>query len=206
MVGCSLHEQGIQGEVTPDFYAVKESVFPFIKFPGVDPLLGPEMKSTGEVMGLGRTFGEAFAKSQLASGNTLPAQGRAFISVRNADKAAIVDIAQTLVDCEFSLIATRGTAAVLRAHGIPCEIVNKVSEGRPHIVDMIKNDDIDLIINTAEGAQAIADSFWLRREALLHKVSYTTTIAGARATSQALSVHDNKHIHKLQDLHRELMA
>jgi carbamoyl-phosphate synthase large subunit len=204
MVGCSLHEQGIQGEVTPDFYAVKESVFPFIKFPGVDPLLGPEMKSTGEVMGLGRTFGEAFAKSQLAAGNALPEQGQAFISVRDADKTAIVDIAEILARSSFALIATRGTAKVLQAHGIACDIVNKVSEGRPHIVDMIKNDEIDLIINTVEGSQAIADSFWLRREALLHKISYTTTIAGARATSQALSARDQKHIHKLQDLHREL--
>ena len=187
----------------PDFYAVKESVFPFIKFPGVDPLLGPEMKSTGEVMGVGRTFGEAYAKAQRAASNPLPNSGRAFISVRDADKSAIIDIAQALCDQGFSLIATRGTADVLSAHGIPCEPVNKVNEGRPHIVDRLKNDDVDLIINTTEDRQSVSDSYAIRREALMHKVSYTTTIAGARATAQALSARIDD-VNQLQDLHREL--
>ena len=203
MAGISLAEQGVTGEVIPDFYAVKESVFPFVKFPGVDSLLGPEMKSTGEVMGVGRSFGEAYAKAQSAAGNALPVRGTAFISVRDADKAAIVDVALLLARQNFALIATRGTARVLEAHGIPCLVVNKVNQGRPHVVDQIKNDDIDLIINTTEGGQAVADSFAIRREALMHKVSYTTTIAGARATAQAISTRDFE-VHRLQNLHREI--
>ena len=204
MAGRSLAEQNIKGEVTPDYYAVKEAVFPFVKFPGVDPLLGPEMKSTGEVMGVGRTFGEAFAKAQLAAGNALPKQGTAFISVRAANQGTMTDVAQILLAQGFKLVATRGTANRFHAHGIKCEVVNKVSEGRPHIVDMIKNDAIDLIINTTAGKQAIADSYTLRREALLHKVSYTTTVAGARATSHALRASSDDSVHRLQDLHREL--
>ncbi|MDQ2696640.1 MAG: carbamoyl phosphate synthase large subunit, partial [Pseudomonadota bacterium] len=206
MVGRSLAGQGVAGEIVPDYYAVKEAVFPFIKFPGVDPLLGPEMKSTGEVMGVGRSFGEAFAKAQQAAGNPLPRGGRAFLSVRDADKARLVEVARRLAAGGFTLVATRGTAAVLAASGIPCDLVNKVLEGRPHIVDMIKNDEIDLIVNTTEGKQAIADSYSIRREALMHKVSYTTTIAAARAICLALDAIASDNVNCLQDLHRELKA
>ncbi|MCC6134336.1 MAG: carbamoyl-phosphate synthase large subunit [Candidatus Contendobacter sp.] len=206
MVGRSLADQGIAGEIIPAYYSVKEAVFPFVKFPGVDPLLGPEMKSTGEVMGVGRSFGEAFAKAQLGAGDQLPRGGRAFISVRDADKARAVDIARDLERLGFTLVATKGTAAFLQTHGLDCETVHKVGEGRPHIVDLIKNDRIHLIINTTEGKQAIADSFSIRREALMHKVSYTTTLAAARATCQALRELDNASVNCLQDLHRELHA
>ncbi|PSQ90789.1 MAG: carbamoyl phosphate synthase large subunit, partial [Proteobacteria bacterium SW_6_67_9] len=172
MVGTSLASQGVTGAVTPPYYSVKESVFPFIKFAGVDPLLGPEMKSTGEVMGVGRTFGEAFAKSQMAAGDPLPRSGRAFVSVRDADKAAATELARTLAAFGFEIVATHGTAAAIEAAGIDCKHINKVKEGRPHIVDMIKNDEIDLIVNTTEGKSAIADSYTIRREALHHKVAY----------------------------------
>jgi len=206
MVGRSLAEQEVTGEIIPAYYSVKEAVFPFIKFPGVDPLLGPEMRSTGEVMGVGRCFGEAFAKAQLAAGNYLPRGGQAFVSVRDADKVKIVDVVRDLVRHGFAIVATLGTGAVLQANGITCKLVHKVGEGRPHIVDMIKNDEIDLIVNTTEGKQAIADSFFICREALLHKVSYTTTIAGARATCLALNSLDRDNVNCLQDLHRELKA
>ena len=206
MVGRSLADQGVSGEVIPAYYSVKEAVFPFVKFPGVDPLLGPEMKSTGEVMGVGRSFGEAFAKAQLGAGNPLPRGGRAFLSVRDGDKAKIVEIARELERLGFQLVATRGTALTLRTHGLACESVHKVGEGRPHIVDMIKNDQIHLIVNTTEGKQAIADSFSIRREALMHKISYTTTLAAARASCQALRELDNTSVNCLQDLHRELHA
>ena len=206
MVGRSLAGQGVSEEVIPAYYSVKEAVFPFVKFPGVDPLLGPEMKSTGEVMGVGRTFGEAFAKAQLGAGNPLPRGGRAFISVRDVDKPKAVEIAGELQRLGFMLVATQGTAAALRARSLDCETVHKVGEGRPHVVDLIKNDQIDLIVNTTEGKQAIADSFSIRREALMHKISYTTTLAAARATCQALRELDNETVNCLQDLHRELHA
>ncbi|HEX5512794.1 MAG TPA: carbamoyl-phosphate synthase large subunit [Gammaproteobacteria bacterium] len=204
MVGKTLAEQGVTREVIPNYYSVKEAVFPFIKFPGVDPILGPEMKSTGEVMGIGRSFGEAYAKSQSGASVILPRSGRAFLSVRDADKAALIDIGRSLVAQGFNIVATRGTAAALQEAGVPCQIVNKVLEGRPHIVDAIKNDEIDLIVNTTEGKQAIADSFSIRREALHRKVSYTTTIAGARATCLALSYLDVQEVNRLQDLHKEI--
>jgi len=181
-------------------------VFPFVKFPGVDPLLGPEMKSTGEVMGVGRTFGEAFAKAQLGAGDQLPRGGQAFISVRDVDKPKAVEVARELERLGFRLVATKGTAAALHAFDLACDTVHKVGEGRPHVVDMIKNDQISLIINTTEGKQAIADSYSIRREALMHKISYTTTIAAARATCQALRELDNGSVNCLQDLHRELHA
>ncbi|MDG4554583.1 MAG: carbamoyl-phosphate synthase large subunit [Candidatus Competibacter sp.] len=206
MVGRGLAEQGVSGEVIPAYYCVKEAVFPFVKFPGVDPLLGPEMKSTGEVMGVGRTFGEAFAKAQLGAGDQLPRGGHAFISVRDADKPKAVEVARELQRLGFKLVATKGTAAALHAFDLACDTVHKVGEGRPHVVDMIKNDQIDLIINTTEGKQAIADSYSIRREALMHKISYTTTIAAARATCQALRELDNGSVNCLQDLHRELHA
>ncbi len=206
MAGRSLVEQGCTQEVIPAYYSVKEAVFPFVKFPGVDPILGPEMKSTGEVMGIGRSFGEAYAKSQLAAGVELPRRGCAFVSVRDADKQPMVAVARELVQRGFSLLATGGTGRALRAAGIACELINKVTEGRPHIVDAIKNDSVDLIINTTEGRQAIADSFSIRREALQGKVCYTTTIAGARATVQALDYLDSGAVISLQELYQEAMA
>tara|TARA_R110001606_G_scaffold361754_7_gene515191 strand:+ start:88392 stop:91610 length:3219 start_codon:yes stop_codon:yes gene_type:complete len=204
MAGRSLVEQGVTKEVIPKYFSVKEAVFPFIKFQGVDPILGPEMKSTGEVMGVGRTFGEAFAKSQLAASVSLPTGGKAFISVREVDKATIVGIAKDLSALGFSILATRGTQAVLIAGGIECERVNKVAEGQPHIVDMIKNDEINLIVNTTEGRQSVADSREIRRAALQHQVNYTTTMAAARATCQALNSKDNDSVNCLQSLHGEL--
>ena len=203
MAGRSLQNQGVTREVLPTFYSVKESVFPFIKFPGVDPILGPEMKSTGEVMGIGHNFGAAYAKSQLAAGVNLPRGGKVFISVRDTDKAIAVEVGRGLRERGFTLVATSGTAEVLNEAGVACEVINKVREGRPHIVDAIKNDEINLIINTTEGRQAIADSYSIRREALHHKVSYTTTIAGARATVLAMAQLDLEDVNRLQSLHKE---
>ncbi len=206
MVGKRLADQGITHEIIPDYYSVKEAVFPFIKFPGVDPILGPEMKSTGEVMGAGRNFGEAFAKSQIGAGVLLPTGGKAFVSVRDIDKPNIASLAQRLVDLGFDIVATRGTARVLEAAGIAHEVVNKVKEGRPDIVDMIKNDEINLIVNTTEGRQAVADSYTIRRNALQHKVAYTTTLAGADALAIALQQTDLNEVYRLQDLHQEINA
>ncbi len=202
MVGKTLAQQGIKGEVVPAYYSVKESVFPFTKFPGVDAILGPEMKSTGEVMGVGRSFGEAFYKSTLGAGVDLAKSGVAFISVRESDKQASVEVARELIRKGFKIIATDGTAEALQASGVPCERVNKVTQGRPHIVDMIKDDQIDLIVNTTEGKQAIRDSFTIRREAMNHRVTLTTTLSGARATCMALDYLENVEVNKLQDLHR----
>jgi carbamoyl-phosphate synthase large subunit len=205
MAGITLQEQGFISEMIPNFYSVKEAVFPFAKFPGVDPILGPEMKSTGEVMGIGDTFGEAFRKASLGAGERLPTKGRAFISVREVDKPLAASIGRQLVELGFSLVATRGTARVLEEAGVPVEHINKVKEGRPHIVDRIKNRDIDLIINTTEGVLAIADSFAIRREALQNKVSYTTTIAGADAICKALQDKAEMRVRRLQDLHKGLV-
>jgi carbamoyl-phosphate synthase large subunit len=166
--------------------AVKESVFPFVKFPGVDTLLGPEMKSTGEVMGIDVDFATAFAKAQLGAGVKLPVSGEVFISVRDADKKHVVSAAQKLYDAGFKLVATRGTASFLQEKGLDVKVVNKVLEGRPHIVDSIKNGDISMVINTTQGAQAVADSFSIRRNALMHGVTYFTTIAGAKAAVDAI--------------------
>jgi carbamoyl-phosphate synthase large subunit len=203
MAGKSLKSQGVAHEIVPDFFCVKEAVFPFIKFAGVDPILGPEMKSTGEVMGIGRSFGEAFAKSQVAAGMDLPAKGLAFISVRDEDKRAAIVIARELIEIGFIICATRGTAKALEDAGVSCATVNKVIEGRPDVVDFIKNDEINLIVNTTKGRQAIADSFTIRREALQRKISYTTTIAGAWATCQALRYGSSDQVYRLQDLHQE---
>ncbi|OBS10335.1 carbamoyl-phosphate synthase large subunit [Acidihalobacter prosperus] len=203
MVGRKLAEQGIATEIIPPYFSVKEAVFPFIKFPGVDPILGPEMKSTGEVMGIGLSFGEAFAKAQLASGVVLPRGGRAFISVRDEDKVAAVGIARELLKRGFRLVATHGTEKVLVAAGLPCDAVNKVMEGRPHVVDMIKNGEIDMIVNTTANKQAIADSFTIRREALQRKITYATTMAGALAMCLAMDFLDNEAVYRLQDLHEE---
>ena len=204
MVGKSLAQQGVLHEVIPSYYCVKEAVFPFVKFPGVDPILGPEMKSTGEVMGVGRSFAEAFDKALAGAGVTLPRSGRAFISVRDVDKPRVATVAQDLINLGFEVLSTQGTAKVLDAAQIPCVRVHKVGEGRPHIVDMIKNDQIALIINTTEGKQATADSYEIRRSALQHKVAYTTTLAGARATCLALAEPDEFEVNRLQDLHKEL--
>jgi carbamoyl-phosphate synthase large subunit len=201
MVGKSLAAQGCTREVRPKHYFVKEAVFPFIKFPGVDTVLGPEMKSTGEVMGVGESFGEAYAKAQEGAGTLLPAKGKAMLSVRTADRPRLIRVARDLLALGFSLYATRGTAISVHEAGLPCVIVNKVMEGRPHVVDMIKNREVSFIVNTTEGAQAIADSSAIRRAALQHKVSYTTTIAGAEATCLALKQLDILSVNRLQDLH-----
>ncbi|NOQ49082.1 MAG: ATP-grasp domain-containing protein, partial [Nitrosomonadaceae bacterium] len=201
MVGKTLKEQNAIEEITPKYFSVKEAVFPFIKFSGVDPILGPEMKSTGEVMGVGETFGEAFGKSQLAAGINFPESGRVLLSVRKEDRQQATLIAEHLKNLGFNIIATKGTARAIGEKGIECDIVNKVREGRPHIVDMIIDGKIDLIVNTTEGKQAIADSFTIRREALQHKVCYTTTIAGAWALKDAMQKRDQYQVYRLQDLH-----
>jgi carbamoyl-phosphate synthase large subunit len=204
MVGQTLTQQGIIKERIPDYFSVKEAVFPFVKFPGVDPLLGPEMKSTGEVMGVGKTFGEAFAKSQRAAGVDLNHTGKVLISIRDKDKPKLPEIAQMLVAKKYEIVATGGTAKFLREAGFPCEVVYKVNEGRPNTVDMIKNDQVQLIINTTEGKKAISDSFTMRREALQHRVTYYTTMAGARAACYALGELDAGDVNCLQDLHKSL--
>jgi len=206
MAGVSLNEQGLSGEPVADYFAVKASVFPFAKFIGADPILGPEMKSTGEVMGTGRFFGEAYAKAQLAAGVVLPTSGTALLSVREQDKPEAVMLARMLVDRGFEIVATEGTANALRTADVPCRRVNKVREGRPHIVDMIKNDEISLIVNTTEGRQAIRESHSIRREAVYRKVTYYTTIAAAKATCVALEYLDAAGVSSLGDLHAELHA
>ncbi len=206
MAGKSLKEQGHIKEIIPNFFAIKEAVFPFIKFPGVDPILGPEMRSTGEVMGIGWSFGGARAKSMKAASYGLPRVGKAFLSVRDADKKVLLPIARELIGRGFQLVATRGTSEFLAEHSIECETVNKVMEGRPHIVDLIKNNEINFIVNTTEGRQAISDSFSIRREALQRKVSYSTTIAGGQATLRALDHEEDYTVQSLQQLHRGLEA
>jgi carbamoyl-phosphate synthase large subunit len=186
MGGRSLKEQGILEEIKISHVAVKESVFPFVKFPGVDTILGPEMKSTGEVMGIDDTFAKAFAKAQLGAGVKLPTKGKVFISVKDTDKRHLVQIALNLVTAGFQILATRGTAAYLKEKGVQVQTVNKVLEGRPHIVDSIKNGDIAMVINTTHGAQAVADSYSIRRETLASGVTYFTTVSGARAAVDAI--------------------
>ena len=204
MAGKSLAEQGATREIVPEYYSVKEAVFPFAKFQNVDPILGPEMRSTGEVMGVGRTFGAAFARAEEAANIRAPQPGKAFISVRDPDKARVVPVARDMIARGFSLVATSGTADVLAANGLACERVNKVLEGRPHIVDLIKNGEICYIVNTTEGRQAIADSFSIRREALQHRVTYSTTVAGARALLHSLDHRGVGEVLALQELHKEL--
>jgi len=186
MAGKSLAELGVSGDIVPDYFSVKEAVFPFVKFPGVDTLLGPEMKSTGEVMGIGDSFAQAFAKSQMGAGVKLPMTGNAFISIRDSDKKHVVNAAEKLYKAGFGLLATAGTAVFLEEKGIPVKRVNKVKEGRPHIVDAIKNGEVQLVINTTQGAQAVADSFSIRRESLMHGIAYYTTTAGANAAVDAI--------------------
>ena len=201
MTGLSLVHQGVVREVIPDYYSVKEAVFPFIKFPGVDTILGPEMKSTGEVMGVGQTFAEAFVKSQLAAGVKLPRSGKVFISVRQADKPRVVEIARNLAQLGFALYATRGTAAVLSTAGLSVTPVNKMSEGRPHIVDMIKNGEMDLIINTVEDKRSVHDSYSIRHAVLQARVTYYTTLAGARAACIGMANMQELRAYGLQQLH-----
>ena len=205
MLGQSLIEQDIVDNIETqiDFFCIKESVFPFAKLPQVDPLLGPEMKSTGEVMGIGKSFGEAFAKAQAAVGEVLPVSGLAFISVRNSDKNAAVDVCRALQQLGFRLCATQGTAKVLQQANLACEVVKKVREGTPHIIDLLQANKVDLIVNTTEGKQAILDSYLIRRTALQNQVFYTTTIAGAMATTEALQAVDKQAIYCLQDLHNK---
>ena len=206
MAGISLREQGVAGEMRPDYLSVKASVFPFAKFLGADPILGPEMKSTGEVMGTGRFFGEAYAKAQLAAGVVLPRGGTALISVRDQDKTGAVELARILVDRGFQLVATAGTAAAIQEAGVECRAVNKVREGRPHIVDMIKDGEISLIVNTTDNRQAIRESHSIRREAVHRKVTYYTTISAAKATCVALDHLDATDVNRLQDLHLEISS
>jgi carbamoyl-phosphate synthase large subunit len=206
MVGESLAKQGFVNQRIPEYFSVKEAVFPFIKFPGADPILGPEMKSTGEVMGVGRTFGEAYAKAQLASGVILPRQGAALLSVRERDKEGAVELARLLLDMGFDLVATHGTAKTLAKAGVSCRRANKVREGRPHIVDMIKNGEIDLIVNTTEGKQAINESHSIRGEAVRKGVTYYTTLGAAVATCRAIEHLDDSDVNRLQDLHNEVVA
>jgi len=204
MTGRSLAEQNAVDEIVPRYYSVKEAVFPFIKFPGVDTVLGPEMKSTGEVMGIGRSFGEAYGKSQLASGTRIPASGRVLISVKTTDQQPCVAVARYLVDNGFSLVATQGTAAVLKEAGIEVKRINKVLEGRPHVVDMIKNNEIDLIVNTTAGKQSLKDSYTIRRAALQNKITYFTTLAAARAACEAHGAGSHTSVNRLQALHEDV--
>ena len=211
MAGQSLASQGIMHEVTPPYFSVKEAVFPFVKFPGVDTILGPEMKSTGEVMGVGKTFGEAFVKSQLGAGTKLPRPTdnvkKVFLTVKNNDKPRAVNIARQLSAMGFELLATKGTAAAISNAGISVTAVNKVTEGRPHVVDMIKNNEIALVINTVEERRnAIADSRQIRTSALLARVTTFTTIAGAQAAVEGMKYMDNLDVYSIQELHAQLKA
>jgi carbamoyl-phosphate synthase large subunit len=203
MTGRKMKTMDNIGEVVPPYFSVKEAVFPFTKFPEADPILGPEMKSTGEVMGTGRTFGEAYAKAQAASGVTLPRSGVVLISVRERDKPGAVVLARKLIEHGFELAATDGTARAITDAGLPCKRANKVREGRPHIVDMIKNDEFAMIVNTTEGKTAIRESNSIRREAVHKRITYYTTLAGALATCEALDHLDAVEVNRLQDLHEE---
>jgi len=203
MTGKKMKTMQNVTEVIPPYFSVKEAVFPFTKFPEADPILGPEMKSTGEVMGTGRTFGEAYAKAQAASGVTLPRSGVVLISVRERDKSGAVILAKKLVEKGFEIAATDGTARAITDAGVPCKRANKVREGRPHIVDMIKNDEFAMIVNTTEGKTAIRESNSIRREAVHKRITYYTTLAGALATCEALDHLDAVEVNRLQDLHKE---
>ena len=204
MVGQTLEDQGFTKEIIPPYFSVKEAVFPFNKFPGIDPILGPEMKSTGEVMGVGTTFAEAYGKAELGASDEIPSKGSAFVSVRERDKDQLPALAKSLVALGFKLIATKGTAKTIKAAGLDVQPVNKVKEGRPHIVDMIKSDKINLIVNTTEGRQAISDSSTIRSSAEQHRVYYTTTMAGGSAVCEALKFAGDIKVRSLQQLHREI--
>ena len=205
MAGTSLKEQGFTTEIRTPYFNVKEAVFPFNKFPGVDPILGPEMKSTGEVMGVGASFAEAFGKATVGAGEILPKRrGKAFVSVRDPDKGGVVEVGRQLLELGFSIVATSGTAKTLQAAGLEVELINKVTEGRPHIVDSIKNGEIDIIINTTEGRQAIADSSAIRRSALAKKICYATTLTGGDALCKALAFGEDTEVRRLQDIHKRV--
>ena len=207
MAGQTLDQQGVGEEVTPPYFSVKEAVFPFVKFPGVDTILGPEMKSTGEVMGVGKTFGEAFLKAQMGAGEKLPTSGKVFLTVKNSDKPTAIKIAGQLVEMGFTLVATRGTAKAINDAGIACDTVNKVTEGRPHIVDMIKNDEIVMVINTVEERRnAIADSRAIRTSSLAARVTTYTTIAGAEAVVEGMRYADKLGVISVQEMHSALTA
>ncbi len=207
MVGQSLASQGMDQEVAPPYFSVKEAVFPFVKFPGVDTILGPEMKSTGEVMGVGKTFGEAFVKSQLGAGTRLPRGGRVFISVKQSDKPRAIEVARSLAALGFELLATKGTALAIKAAGLECRAVNKVAEGRPNIVDMIKNEEVALVINSVEERRnAIADSRYIRTSALLGRVTTFTTIAAAEAAVEGMKYLDQLGVISVQEMHAQLLA
>lgn len=204
MAGISLQEQGIEGEIIPPYYAVKEAVFPFIKFPGVDVILGPEMRSTGEVMGVGKTFSEAFLKAQQGVGERIPKTGKVFLSVDNADKPRLLPVARHLQEQGYGLCATIGTAKFLRENGVATQIVNKVREGRPHIVDAIKNGEIAMVINTVGNQpETVADSHSIRSSALVQKVFFQTTLAGAEALVEGVKSLDHCDVYALQELHQE---
>jgi len=204
MVGQSLADLGFTEEVVPTHISVKEAVFPFNKFPGVDTLLGPEMKSTGEVMGIGASFGAAFAKAQIAAGTVLPTSGAVFISVREEDKAAVLPTAKRFVEAGFALVATQGTAAYLGRHGLPVETINKVADGSPHCVDAIQSGRIAMVINTPKGFGPNVDSLSIRRSALECRVPYFTTVAGAEAAAEGVELLQREAltVRALQDYHR----
>ena len=206
MAGKSLAEIGFTKEIIPSYFSVKEAVFPFNKFPSVDPILSPEMKSTGEVMGIGNSFAEAFSKAHIGTGQAMPLAGKAFVSVREVDKPACVKLASGLIDLGFTLVATSGTQKTLTEAGFECELVNKVMEGRPNIVDKIKNDEITFVVNTTEGRQAINDSSLIRRSALQHKVAYATTLTGGLAVMEGLAFGEEQEVRRLQDMHATLIA
>jgi len=205
MVGQTLESQGFTKEIIPPYFSVKEAVFPFNKFPGIDPILGPEMKSTGEVMGVGATFAEAYGKAELGASDEIPTKGTVFVSVRERDKEQVPELAKQLSDLGFKIVATKGTANIIEQAGIAVSLVNKVQEGRPHIVDMIKSDKINLIINTTEGRQAISDSSAIRSSAEQHRVYYTTTMAGGSAVCQALNFRGPTTVRRIQTLHKEIV-
>jgi len=204
MAGTSLRAQHFTEEIIPQYYSVKEAVFPFAKFQGVDPILGPEMKSTGEVMGVGDTFADAFGRAALGAGEIFPTSGKVFVSVKDVDKLGAIAVCEDLTKLGFTFCATIGTARSLRAAGIEVQDINKVQEGRPHIVDLLKNDEICFIVNTTEGRKAIEDSFDIRRQALQRNVCYTTTVAGAEAIVETLKSENRQtvtKVNRLQDLH-----
>jgi carbamoyl-phosphate synthase large subunit len=204
MAGQTLASQNMLHERIPPYYSVKEAVFPFRKFPGVDPMLGPEMKSTGEVMGVGASFAEAFVKSQIGAGETLPSKGKVFISVRAVDRPQAAELARGFHELGFAVLATRGTGQAILDAGTPVTIVNKVTEGRPNIVDMIKNNEISLIINVVDDKRAVKDSYSIRAEALSRRVAYFTTLAGARAACVGMGHSQELQVYPLQALHQNL--
>ena len=204
MSGISLKRQGFTKEIVPQYFSVKEAVLPFSKFQGVDPILGPEMKSTGEVMGIGKSFAEAYAKAQIGAGENISSEGCIFLSVRNSDQEFVAELAKEFHDLGFRIVATKGTADFISASNLPVTIVKKVAEGRPHVVEMMKNGEIQLVVNTTEGRQSILDSASIRRTALEEKIYCTTTLEGGRAVCSVLRNKEDWDVDRLQDLHAKL--